>query len=228
MIAQQTTIQAYQLHKGGTYARMAILRMIAADSVNNFNTHTRLTPGDWRKARQHTMKGYEAAYGTLDQGFNGTRAIWYAHTGEQFRNERDVSEVIKTRHTGWYCDNDQDSMCIGIVGSLTHGRFIAGYRLTESDERVYFDEIYTDEDSAAHAADSCAERYADKERDYQTVWREARDIEEANETAFSRLRECWLLRHMASTQYVRAEIADLCQKIRHNRKRLATEFKDYV
>lgn len=47
-IAQSTTIQAYQLRKGGTPARMAILRAIAADSVNNRNEATRLKPGDWR------------------------------------------------------------------------------------------------------------------------------------------------------------------------------------
>ena len=45
-IAQSTTIQAYQLRKGGTPARMAILRMIAADSANNRNESTRLQAGD--------------------------------------------------------------------------------------------------------------------------------------------------------------------------------------
>lgn len=233
MIAQSTTIQAYQLRKGGTLARMAILRMIANDSVNNRNPDTRLTPGDWRKARHYTMKGYASAYGALVQGFNDKTPVWYCATGTIFRNERYAHEVLKLGHTGWYDNPEGESSRDGsglvrcIVGMLTHGRFIAGYELGSSDERVYFDCVYSDEDSAARDADGYAETFAEKEREYQTIWREARDVEDENENAFKRLRECIALRNRACMDYIRDEIRELCETIRTNRERLSTEFADY-
>ena len=125
-IAQSTTIQAYQLRKGGTPARMAILRMIAADSANNRNESTRLQAGDWRRARNWTMKNYAAAYCSgINQGFDGESPIWCSHGGEQFRNERDTCEVLRMRHTGWYTDNYQDETAVGIVASLP---VAVGYR----------------------------------------------------------------------------------------------------
>lgn len=166
-IAQSTTIQAYQLRKGGTPARMAILRMIAADSVNNRNESTRLQAGDWREARWWTMKNYSAAYGSgINQGSVGQ---WYSHQGEQFRNERDAGDVVRLRHTGWYTDSFQDDTVIGIVASLTHGRFIAGYRWTANDERVYFEEVFTNEDDAARMADEHARVFAENCRDSEEI-----------------------------------------------------------
>lgn len=169
-IAQSTTIQAYQLRKGGTPARMAILRLISADSANNRNPYTRLQSGDWRGARKWTMKNYAAAYCSgINQGFDGAgharSAVWYSHHGEQFRNERDAGDVIRLRHTGWYTDNYQDDTAVGIIASLPHGRFIAGYRWTGNDERVYFDDVFTNEDDAARMADEHARVFAENCRD---------------------------------------------------------------
>lgn len=165
-IAQSTTIQAYQLRKGGTPARMAILRMIAADSVNNRNPATRLQPGDWRGVRRWTLDNYADAYCSgISQGSDGKSPIWYSHGGEQFRNERDANDVIRLSHTGWYTDSYQDETAVGIVASLPHGRFIAGYRWTSNDERVYFDEVFTDEEDAARMADEHARVFAENCRD---------------------------------------------------------------
>ena len=169
-IAQSTTIQAYQLRKGGTPARMAILRMIAADSANNRNPYTRLQPGDWRGARNWTMKNYAATYcAELRQGFSNQSPIWYSHGGEQFRNERDACDVIRLRHTGWYTDSYQEETAVGIVVSLPHGRFIAGYRWTSNDERVYFGEVFANEDDAARMADEHARVFAENCRDNEDI-----------------------------------------------------------
>ena len=169
-IARSTTIQAYQLRKGGTPARMAILRMITADSVNNRNESTRLQAGDWRGARNWTMKSYAAAYCSgINQGFDGESPIWYSHGGEQFRNERDACEVLRMRHTGWFTDSYQDDTAVGIVASLTHGRYIAGYRWTSNDERVYFDDVFTNEDDAARMADEHARVFAENCRDSEEI-----------------------------------------------------------
>lgn len=173
-IAQSTTIQAYQLRKGGTPARMAILRLIAADKANNRNPYTRLQQGDWRGARSWTMKNYATAYCSgINQGFDGAgharSAVWYSHHGEQFRNERDACEVLRMRHTGWFTDNYQDETAVGIIASLPHGRFIAGYRWTSNDERVYFDEVFTNEDDAARMADEHARAFAENCRDSEEI-----------------------------------------------------------
>lgn len=169
-IAQSTTIQAYQLRKGGTPVRMAILRMIAADSVNNRNESTRLQAGGWRGARKWTMKNYASVYcAGLRQGFNNQSPVWYSHQGEQFRNERDACEVLRMRHTGWYTDSYQDDTAVGIVASLTHGRYITGYRWTSNDERVYFGEVFTNEDDAAYMADEHARVFAENCRDNEDI-----------------------------------------------------------
>ena len=162
-IAQSTTIQAYQLRKGGTPTRMAILRLIAAASVNNRNESTRLQAGDWRGARDWTLRSYAAAYCSgINQGGAGQ---WYSHGGEQFRNERDASEVVRLGHDGWFTDSYQDETAIGIVASLPHGRFIAGYRWTSNDERVYFDDVFTDEIEAARMADKHSKVFSENCRD---------------------------------------------------------------
>ena len=169
-IAQSTTIQAYQLRKGGTPARMAVLRMVAADSVNNRNESTQLQAGDWRGARNWTMKNYAAAYCSgINQGFDGESPVWYSHGGEQFRNERDACKVLRMRHTGWYTDSQQDDTAVGIVASLTHGRYIAGYRWTSNDERVYFGDVFTNEDDAARMADEHARVFAENCRDSEEI-----------------------------------------------------------
>ena len=162
-IAQSTTIQAYQLRNGGTPARMAILRMIAADSVNNRNESTRLQPGDWRGARRYTLKSYAAAY---CRGINQGSDSWYSHGGEQFRNERDAHDCGGgPDHTGWYTDTVSHELAIGIVAGLSHNRFIAGYRWTSNDERVYFSEVFTEENDAARMADEHARIFAESARE---------------------------------------------------------------
>ena len=168
-IHRQTTIQAYQLRKGGTPARMAILRMIAADSVNNANVSTRLTADDWRGARSWALNSYAEAYSIgMWQGKNDNETMWYSFGQTCVRNERDAHAIVRFGHTGWFTDSEfQDDMAIGIVGTLSHGRFIAGYRLTMNDERVYFGTVFDDEDDAARMADEHARIIAERECEYQ-------------------------------------------------------------
>ncbi len=162
-ISQSTTIQAYQLRKGGTPARMAILRMIAADSANNRNPSARLQPNAWRAARRYTLGNYTEAYcAGINQGENE----WHSHMGEQFRNERDVDNCDGgPDHRGWFTDNEVYDKAVGIVASLTHGRFIAGYRWTSNDARVYFNGVFTDESEAAYMANEHARVFAESARE---------------------------------------------------------------
>lgn len=221
MIDSKTTMQAYQLRKGGTLARMSILRMIAADSVNNRNKQTRLTPGDWRGARHTTLKGFREYYGCFSSGVNQ----WYSHTGPEFRNEQDSSEINRRLPRGWYTDAYADEMAIGIVAQLPHGRLIAGYRWTSNDERVYFPEIFDDPADAARAADGHAEQFAESAREHSERFNAADALQSKIDTNLQRLRECVALRHRRCMEYVRDEISELIESIRNDRETLATEYR---
>ncbi len=183
-------------------------------------------PMTWRDVRFAKLTSDSA----LQSGTNEGEPIWYCHSGAQFRNEVDADDVedVRINHTGWFTDVDCDEKAIGIVASLPHGRFLAGYRWTSNDERVYYGEIYTDRKDAAHAADSLAETFADTAREDDEKFQAARELEDENETAFNRLRECIALRNSPCFEYVRNEIIELTEKIRSNRDRLKNEFGDFA
>lgn len=217
------SIQAYQLREGGTPARMAILRMIAADSIRNVNPKTRLAAGDWKGARHYTLGRYAAAFGTFHQGVGQ----WYSQDGEQFRDERYADTVSGAHigHKGWYTDDtDCSETARGIVSRLTHGRFIAGYYLTMNDERVYFPEVFADETDAAQMSDEHARVIGEQESEHAARFNAAQKLESSIEDSLERLRECLALRHRECMSYVREEIAELCATVREARKTLASEY----
>lgn len=198
-IAEQTTMQAYQLNKGGARARLAILRQMARESLNNRNEATRLHPDDWKGARRYTLSSWRNAYCA---GIHQAPGQWYTHGGEQFRNERDAHDVMREAgrhraidHTGWYTDTECNEKAIGIVASLPHGRFIAGYRWTSNDERVYFPEVFTDEEEAARAADDHAERFADGAREDDARWNAMQEAEWQAEKLGNEVQRLFLIRN---------------------------------
>ncbi len=222
-----------QLQKGGVYARMFNLRMLAAQSKAD-NRPPSLHLADWRAARKYGFHNWAAGYCELSHGFNGEgyarRAVWYCHTGEQFRNERDCDRISDARidHTGWFTDVDGDEKAIGIVGLLSHGRYIAGYRWTSNDERVYFDEVFDNEVDAARMADQHAEHFADIQREDDEKFQEARQLENLIEDSFTRLRECIALRHVSCMSYVRNEARALVATIRASQDDLKTISKTTI
>lgn len=90
-------------------------------------------------------------------------------------------EVIRIEHTGWYCDEQQDDKIRGLVVRLTHGRYLIGWSMGEGMASEIDGYIYTDARSAALAADSMAERAAEREREYQDAEYERIRIEEENQ-----------------------------------------------
>ena len=216
-IHRNTRIQAYQLKAGGTRARIAILRMIAADSVNNFNESTRLQPGDWRGARKTTIAEYESYFGNLSTGFNGSDRVWYSCNEEYFRNERDAYNG-----RGYYAD-DSGTVISGIVASLPHGRFIAGYANSDTGERVYFDQVFDDSADAAHMADEHARVTAETEREYQERWRAAKELSDAEQEAREQVKRLWSARH---NDAVRELIRSCITTARDSREQLTNEYSD--
>lgn len=185
----------------------------------------------WQSQRRYGFGAWRAAYGDLDTGRDGDRAIWYTHIGPYFRDEQFADELLDLRHRGWLTNaegetyKDGSGVARGIVARLPHGRFLVGYWWGDNNERVYYPELYNDTDEAARAADRYAERFAEVVREHDQRWHEARQCEEAEESAVRRLRECLALRHRDCMSYVRAEAHQLVKTIRSRRHQLATEFQ---
>lgn len=186
---------------------------------------------DWRTVRAWTFQNGRAAFADLSQGSNSdadgrnSRPVWYCHTGPQFRNEQFCDEVDGARidHTGWFTRNDCGATIRGIVGSLTHGRFIAGYYSSDNGARVYFGDVYTDAKEAARAADSEAESMADKEREYNERWGAANDLSEEIDTLKTDIAELFPMRHHARA---RRELAAALDKLRDKSEELKNDYSD--
>lgn len=183
-------------------------------------------PADWRKAREYTLNNWASAHAELSQGSNGKKSVWYCHTGPQFRNEiyADQLEGSRIEHEGWYADDDCNEKVRGIVAKLSHGRYLAGYKLSDSGERVYFDQVFLDNEDASIHADHEAEKCAEIARDDSEKFHAALTLETKIEDSFARLRECLILRNYACMGHVRSEILRLISTIRESRERLSTEF----
>lgn len=219
------------------------LAMLRADFANHAARYPHCPehakPASWRDIRGTTHKGVRAYTGGLDQGFNGEGAaavpVWYCHTGPQFRDERFAHDCEGgPSHTGWHTNSDGETfrdgtgLARGIVGRLTHGRFIAGYWWGDNGERVYFPEVFASEEDAASMADEHARVFAEACRDDSARADEARELADATEDLLIRLRECLALRHRACMAYARHEARELVATIKANRDRLAGELADYV
>lgn len=196
----------------GAKRRLEILRSNAAPNASA-----------WRKVRYATFVSHDG----LAHGLNGKSPIWHAF-GPVFNRQTWCDEVAEARigHTGWFVDNFQDNKYRGFVIALPHGRFLSGYVCSDSGEHVYFSDLFDDAKEAARFADGRAEWYAGEEREYQERWQEAQDLNEALSEAFTRLRECLVLRHKKCMTYVRDEIGELTDSIRTMRAKLATDFAD--
>lgn len=221
---RSTLPQYLQLNKGGTYARMAILRMYALDWNRN---RPPSMAQDWRGARAWRFNNGEAAHGVLSQGMNGKTPVWSHHGGEYFRNERDASDILTSSrhgHCGWFSDTQQSDRVIGIVASLSHGRFIAGYRWTSNNERCYYGEIFDDEDEAARMADEHARVYAELCMEDSERFDQMQNLESELESKLEELRDAIALRNHRRGSH--EAVHDLIEEVRDMRATLETEYKD--
>lgn len=163
----------------------------------------------------------------LNQGFNGEgrgrRPIWYSHSGAGcFRDE-------KLSDTGWYCDVDCSSTANGLTARLPHGRFIAGYCLSDSGERVYFDEVFDDVDDAKRMAEEHARVIAESKQEYDFKYQAARSLEDKIEAQIKRRTECLLLARINhNREAMREEARELKASTAEWREELKTEFKDVL
>lgn len=223
--------------KIGAPARMRNMRaefVVHATKYPHCPEHVK--PKTWLDVRTSTLGNYAAACCALSQGFDGTGAhktpVWYCHTGPQFRGEREACEVSdyvrRESGGGWYTNTYRDETARGIVARLTHGRFIAGYMWTSNGARVYFPDVFDDEEDAARMADEHARVFAENAMEDSEKCDAAQEMEYKIETAETRLRECIVLRHKKCMDYVRAEISEIIKSIRNMRETLQRDFADYI
>lgn len=100
----------------------------------------------------------------------------------------DIARAVSPRaipHTGWYLDRygpcaADDGKARGYVVGISHGRFLAGYRDTESDCGTCFDtsRVFACEYEAAKWADECARIAAERESEWREQEREREREEE--------------------------------------------------
>lgn len=210
--------------------RLAMMREAFAQHAKKYpHCPEHAKPDSWRRVRAWGFHNWRAAFcAGLHEGQNDGRPVWYAHDGAQFRAERFAHEILGSRHTGYYTDMDASGIARGIVGRLPHGRFIAGYEWTDNGERVYFSEVFTEEEEAARFADGRAEWFADQAREDNAKFNAARDLETEIEDGLTRLRECIALRHRACMEYVREEAREIIETIRQARETLRTDYADFI
>lgn len=172
--------------------RLAMMRKdFAAHPVRYPHCPENVKPATWRGVRSWGLHNWQSAFATLSAGLNDGKPVWYSHNGPEFRDERDAHDVCNIGHDGWFTDVDAEETAIGIVARLTHGRFVAGYRWTSNDERVYFPEVFTDEDDAARMADEHARIFADNARACSERFNAMQHAEIECEEKTEKLREAW-------------------------------------
>lgn len=225
MVAQYLN---YSLN-GGSYARLCIMRGIAA----NLNAPDSLVPpskqlADWRAVRANTPESYDGLH--AGQQSDGSR-IWYSHGETGLREQRYCDEVngARIRHTGWFADVGFMEKVRGVVACLPHGRFVAGYEGSAGDT-VIFDKVHHDEVEAAHMADEHARVQAEREKEDSE---RRQDYTEAKET-IAMLEEEVLRRfvtrhHPALAKFYAAEeLRRMISDLRKKRFDLIAKFADLI
>lgn len=196
--------------KIGAKARLEILR--------------KASPENWRKARYISFKSpsYELAKGFNN---NGKTPVYYAFT-QYFPRETYCDNVAGTRigHSGWFCDEDGHETARGFIVKLPHGKFLHGYELTDTRERVYFLDLLDDAEEAARYADGEAELIAERMRADDQKYREAQSLADKIDDLTARLKECLALRNHACFKALRREAFLTIEKMREAKNTLKNDY----
>lgn len=130
-----------------------------------------------------------------------------------------ADEVIRMRHTGWFCDAHQEDKARGVVVRLPRGRFLAGYAAEYRGIYEVSVQVFSTAEDAAHDADEQARIYAEAEYEYSEVWREGAILRDVIEEKKNDVFELFSARH---NKRVRSDIRETIADIRA----FEVEFKD--
>lgn len=223
--------QYLQLNKGGSKARLSILKMKALD--HNRNRPPSMAQ-DWKEARSNGFHNVSKNICDLSQGLNGKTPIWYCQTGQQFRHEVKANEYMNKYSNGYYTNafgetsKDGSGLCWGIISMLPHGKFIAGYFVGDNDERVYFDKTFNDEADAASFADEYARDFADMMQEDSQRSIEYMELSAKIDGYIERLKECFALRNNPKFKHMRSTARRLISSIRIEREELKSDYSDFM
>ena len=95
----------------------------------------------------------------------GGRGFYLDGAGQPFTRWVWCDDVpnVSIDHTGWWCSSDCDDKIRGLVASLPHGRFMAGWSLGLKMASEVSTAMYDTAQEAAYAADAAAKYVADSE-----------------------------------------------------------------
>ncbi len=173
-------------------------------------------PMTWRDVRFANLTSESG----LCAGFNGATPIWYGFDVDgYFRRIRPAHGIVNLRHTGWYTDADATETAWGIVASLPHGRFLAGYYWASNGEYVFYPEVFEDETDAARTADGHAEAFADSAREDSERFNAMADAETALQDALDALQDARALRRAGRRGT--DEVREVIETLREARETLA-------
>jgi len=140
----------------------------------------------------------------------------------------DSHDIVSLRHTGWYADNDQDSLLKGCVLQLPsrngEPRYVPATYCTEWDgATIYMGEIGPDKEQAARYADRNAEIEAEASREFyakdsadQQISEKREEIHELNKEALELLRE---IKHQTFTPAVCSTLKGALQQMLRDRRK---------
>ena len=179
--------------------RLAAMRAVAGPSRT------------WRDARHWTLANYQAAHCTMHGTAGGEH---YTHTGPYFPGREKWADDVAPRaiaHRGWFTDGEQQDTARGFVVQLPHGRYMAGFYWSSNGERVYLPGAYDCERTAAYAADSAAERFAEAQSADSERFDAMTKAESHAESVTDDVRHAWEVRHASDywREHCRNCIAEL-------------------
>ena len=201
------------------------------------------SPPTWRAARYRKLsEPYPQASMGYIESRRGARipiigAFDRAHLPVRGVEYCDEVDGVRIGHRGWYADAEgygDRGKVRGIVGMLSHGRFLRGYEWDDNGESVlYCDTVYSDLRQCASDADHEAEKYADSLREDDERFRAMVDAESLVESKESDLRAAWCAfltdprRHAATTRKARDWVRELIEDIRAARREYADAREAY-
>lgn len=223
--------QYLQLNKGGSKARLSILKMKALD--HNRNCPPSMAQ-NWKQARSNGFHNVLKNICDLSQGLTGKTPVWYCHTGQQFRHEVKANEYVNKYSNGYYTNADGETskdgsgLCYGIISMLPHGKFIAGYFVGDNNERVYFDQMFDCEYDAASMADEHARVQAEAMQEYSQRFNDYQELTDKIDGYVERLKECLALRNKPDFEYTRRTAKHLILRINCEREEIKQSYADFL
>lgn len=214
--------------RAGAPVRLAHLRAAAAyTNAPDVNPPPSLRLADWRAARKDTfLSDFRELCTGYNTASNGTKInVWSTFSAPNFRDERNADDIegARIKHRGWFADADCSNTVRGIVGRLTRGRFIAGYKVSDTGEHVYMDSVFSCEVLAGLAADEFARQYAEKEKEHDERWQAAHKLNDDCYDLMDDIKELIPMRHHARA---RRELHKAIDDLRTKRADLGDNYAD--